>query len=323
MPPRAAGGEKAPTAAKTTRSSGASSPMSVRGVRVTSPDKLLWPEDGITKLDLVRYYEAMAPVLLRYVRDRPLTLRPFMQGITGRGIYMKNAPKGAPSWLRTFTDVAESTGEPVHFVVAEDVKTLIWVAQYNSIEVHAWLSTVDEPDFPDWAVVDLDPPDEVPTAERRRTAVRSALLVREQLEKHGLKSFPKPSGQTGVHVLVPLDPVHPFDDVRAFFEKLGEELCHAEPDLLTTDYDIADRHGRILVDYAQNSRGKTTVAPYSVRPKPGAPVALPITWEELEAFGASRDPHPWTLRNVPERVAKSGDALEPALKLKQRLPGAG
>ena len=139
-------------------------PISVRGVRITNPDKLLWPDDGLTKLDLVRYYEAMAPTILKYVRHRPLTLRPFMSGVTGRGIYLKNAPKGAPSWLRTFADVAESTGGTVNFVVAEDVKTLIWVAQYNSIELHAWLSKIDAPDLPDWAVVDLDPPDNVPPA---------------------------------------------------------------------------------------------------------------------------------------------------------------
>ncbi|HEU5316359.1 MAG TPA: non-homologous end-joining DNA ligase [Chloroflexota bacterium] len=300
------------------KSTDGASPITVRGVRVTNPNKVLFPEDGLTKLDLVHYYEAMAPIILKYVRHRPLTLRPFMSGIGGRGIYLKNAPKGAPSWLRTFADVAESTGETVNFVVAEGIKTLIWVAQYNSIELHAWLSTVDRPDLPDWAVVDLDPPDEVPPAKRRRVAAKIALLVRDQLERYGLKSFPKPSGQTGVHVLVPLAPVHPFDDVRAFFEKLGVELCREHEDWVTTDYDVADRHGRILIDYAQNSRGKTTVAPYSVRPKPGAPVALPMTWAELEEWSKSKKQP--SLRDVPTLVEKRGDALAPALKLKQKLP---
>ena len=296
------------------------SPLSVRGVRVTSPDKLLWPDERITKLDLVRYYEEMAPVILPYVRQRPLTLRPFMQGITGRGIYLKNVPKGAPEWLETFADVAESTGETVNFVVAKDVKTLIWVAQYNSIELHAWLSKIDKPDLPDWAVVDLDPPDDVSPGKRRKVAVKIATLVREQLERHGLRSFPKPTGQTGVHVLVPLARVHPSDDVRKFFERLGTELCGAHPDLVTTDYNTADRHGRILIDYAQNSRGKTTVAPYSVRPKPGAPVALPMTWEELDRWAASKQQV--SLKTAPAHVQKHGDALEPALKLRQRLPKA-
>ena len=118
--------------------------------------------------------------------------------------------------------------------------------------------------------------------------------------------------------MVPLAPVHPFDDVRAFFERLGEELCREHEDLVTTDYDVAGRHGRILIDYAQNSRGKTTVAPYSVRPKPGAPVALPMTWDELEEW--SRSKKEWSLRDVPKRVEQRGDALEPALKLRQKLP---
>jgi len=295
-----------------------SGPISVRGVRITNPDKVLFPKDGLTKLDLVRYYEAMAPTILKYVRHRPLTLRPFMSGIEGRGIYLKNAPKGAPSWLRTFADVAESTGETVNFVVAEDARTLIWVAQYNSIELHAWLSTVDRSDLPDWAVVDLDPPDEIPPARRRKVAAKIAFLVRDQLERYGLRSFAKPTGQTGVHVLVPLAPVHPFDDVRAFFERLGVELCQAHPDLVTTDYEMAGRHGRILIDYAQNARGKTTVAPYSVRPKPGAPVACPMTWDELESWATSKQQP--TMRDVPQRVEKHDDVLAPALRLKQRLP---
>jgi bifunctional non-homologous end joining protein LigD len=292
--------------------------VTVEGVRISSPDKVLWPDAGITKLELVRYYEAMAPVLLKYVRHRPLTLRPFPRGVDKPGFYLKDAPKGAPDWLRTFRDVAQSTGEPVDFVVAEDARTLVWIAQFNSVEVHAWLSTIERPDEPDWAVVDLDPPDEMPGCERSKNVVRAAVAMRDELTRRGLRSFAKVSGQTGAHVLVPLEPVHHFDEVRGFFERLGEDLCRALPDLLTTDYSVADRGGRILVDYAQNSRAKTTVAPYSVRPKAGAPVALPITWDELEDPRFRREE--WTLRTVPERVARRGDALEPALSVKQRLP---
>jgi bifunctional non-homologous end joining protein LigD len=292
--------------------------VTVEGVRISSPEKVLWPDAGIAKLELARYYAAMAPVILKYVRHRPLTLRPFPRGVDETGFYLKDVPKGAPPWLQTFADVARSTGETVRFVVAEDARTLVWIAQFNSVEIHAWLSTIEHPDEPDWAVVDLDPPDDMPAAERNRNVVTAALSMRDALHARGLQSFPKVSGQTGVHVLVPLDPVHPFDEVREFFERLGEHLCRAHPDLLTTDYDIAERGGRILVDYAQNSRAKTTVAPYSVRPKPGAPVALPVTWEELADPAFRREQ--WTLRTVPERVQRTGDLLEPALGLKQRLP---
>jgi bifunctional non-homologous end joining protein LigD len=283
--------------------------IEVQGVRVSHPDKVLWPADGITKLDLVRYYERIAPALLPYVARRPLTLRPFPEGIDRPGFYLKDAPRGAPRWLETFRDIAASTGEPIDFVVAHDARTLVWMAQYNAIEVHPWLSRIDRPDHPDWAVVDLDPPDD-PSAGSGEAAPddaapRAALLVRDQLERVGLRAFAKPTGQTGIHVLVPLAREHTFDQVRAFFQRLAEALAAAHPDLLTTDYRVADRYGRILIDYAQNARGKTTVGPYSVRPRPGAPVAAPVTWDELAdpAIG----PETFTIRDVPARLERVGD----------------
>ena len=288
--------------------------VEVLGVRISHPEKALWPHDGITKLDLVRYYERIAPILLRYVAQRPLTLRPFPRGVDQPGFYLKDAPRGAPPWLKTFRDVAESTGEPVDFVVATDARTLVWAAQYNTVEIHPWLSRIDKPDSPDWAVVDLDPPDDAPW----EMLVRSGRAVREGLEQVGLRAFPKLTGQTGLHVLLPLARRHTFDQVREFCQALAEDLCARHPDLLTTDYDMADRRGRILIDYAQNSRAKTTVAPYSVRPKPGAPVAAPITWDELEAPDLRHGR--WTLRNVFERLERVGDLLEPALRIHQRLP---
>lgn len=292
--------------------------LTVGEVRITHPSKVLWPDEGITKFDLVRYYEAVAPVLLPYVKDCPLTLRPFPQGIGRAGFYRKDVPRGAPKWVPTYREVAESTGEPVDFVVASDERVLLWVAQMNSVEIHAWLSPVTHPDYPDWAVVDLDPPEGLPEAERAYRLRAAAQAARAVLEQRGLKSYPKRSGQSGLHVLVPLEPVHPYDAVRAVFEEIAQEACRAHPDLLTTEYEVAARGGRILFDYAQNAHGKTTVAPYSVRPRPGAPVAIPLTWEELD------DPagltQPWTIRDVPDRLAQQGDVLATALTVKQRLP---
>lgn len=289
----------------------------IGGVRVTHPEKVMWSAEGITKLDLARYYERVAPVILEYVRDRPLTLRPFPRGVDRPGFYRKDAPKGAPSWIETFRDVAESTGEPVDFVVAKDTRTIVWLAQFNSVEVHAWLSTVHRPDYPDWAVVDLDPPDDIPDATRYQMLRQAAVAFRQVLLDRGLQSFPKRSGQSGVHILVPLVPTVLFDEVRAFFERLSDDLCRAHPALLTTAYDVESRQGRILVDYAQNARGKTTVAPYSVRPKPGAPVSVPLMWDELEDRETFFSP--WTIHTVPERLNKVGDVLAPALDLRQEL----
>ncbi|MGH2371451.1 MAG: non-homologous end-joining DNA ligase, partial [Chloroflexota bacterium] len=283
----------------------------------------LWPEDGITKLDLVRYYERIAPIILRYVARRPLTLRPFPRGIDQPSYYLKNAPKGTPHWIETFRDVAESTGEPVAFVVARDkadARTLVWTAQYNAIEVHPWLSRIDQPDEPDWAVLDLDlhGTTDRAAADDWLRLVRGATLLRQRLDELGLRAFPKLSGQSGLHVLVPLERVHGFDAVRHFFEVVAGEVCAAHPDLLTVDYVKADREGRVLIDYAQNARGKSTVAPYSVRPKRGAPVSAPVTWDELDDAGLR--PDRWTLRTIFDRLDDVGDVLEPALTLRQQLP---
>ncbi len=293
------------------------STVDVEGVTVTHPDKVLWPDDGITKLDLARYYQRMAPVMLRYVRDRPLTLRPFPDGVASPAFYLKDKPRGAPGWIQTFADRAGSTGEMVHFVVATDARVLIWAAQFNSVEIHPWLSRVQQPDRPDWAVVDLDP-FEGTSWER---VSKAAFLVRDALDALGLRSFPKLTGQTGVHVLVPLEPRSTFAQVREVFEVLAGDLSAAHPELLTTDYQVKGRGGRILIDYAQNARAKTTVAPYSVRPKPGAPVAAPVTWEEMA--DPSLAPNAWTMGTILERLERVGDVLEPALELRQRLPHPG
>ena len=289
----------------------------VLGVRISHPDKLLWPRERISKLELAQYYAWIAPTMLRYVKDRPLTLRPFPRGVDKPGFYLKNAPKGAPSWLRTFTDVAESTGQPVDFVVARDARTLVWLAQYNAVEVHPWLSRIDEPDRPDWAVMDLDPSDATPW----EWVARGALAVRDCLEGMSLRSFAKLSGSSGVHVMVPIARRYPFDDVRAFFERVAHDVFARHGEIVTYAYDTASRGRRVLMDYAQNARGKTTVAAYSVRPKPGAPVAAPIAWEELDDPDL-RSNH-WTVRSIRERIEKVGDLLEPALSLKQRLPTGG
>ena len=294
-------------------------PVDVAGVQITHPHKLLWRSDGISKLDLAQYYARVGPVMLRYVQDRPITLRPFPRGVDQPGFYMKNAPKGAPPWLETFSDVAGSTGEEVHFVVARDVRTLVWVAQYNGVEVHPWLSRIDQPDCPDWAVVDLDPAG-APDAAGWRRLVAAAKEVRRQLDAAGLWSLPKLSGQTGIHVMVPLARAHDFDDVRAFFEQLAGRACRTLPDVVTTDYDTAARNGRILVDYAQNARAKSTVAAYCVRPRPHAPVSAPVTWDELD--NPNLRPSTYTLRTMPDRLDAIGDLLEPALQIQQRLPRA-
>lgn len=301
----------------------------VAGVRITHPQKVLFPEDGLTKLDLARYYAAQAPLLLPYVARRPLTLRTFPQGIDGPDVYMKRVPKGAPAWIQTFHDQPEPVRagqpkEPVDYVIAtgpEDARTLVWTAQYNAIEVHPWLSRVDRPDHPDWAVLDLDLHGAAGEARdafpRLATAARR---LRDRMAARGLETYAKLSGQSGIHLLLPLEPVHTFDDVRAFLVAEASAAVADAPDLLTADYEIAARGGRVLIDYAQNGRGRHTVAPYSVRPRRGAPVSAPVTWEELDDPELRADR--WTVRTIAERVATAGDVLAPARQRPQRLPRA-
>jgi bifunctional non-homologous end joining protein LigD len=303
--------------------------VEVAGVRVTHPDKVLFPQDGLTKLDLARYYAAHGALVLRYAARRPLTLRTYPQGIDRPGVYMKRVPKGAPDWIETFRDQpapvrAGQEKAPVDYVIARDetdVRTLVWTAQYNAVEVHPWPSRVEHPDRPDWGVLDLDlhgPAGTAPGAfARLATAGR---LLRERLAGRGLDVFLKLSGQSGLHLLIPLEPVHPFDAVRAFLVAEANAACADHPDLLTTDYDVADRGERVLIDYAQNARGRHTVAPYSVRPRRGAPVSAPLDWAELDDPRLRADR--WTLRTIGERLAAVGDVLAPALERRQRLPPA-
>ena len=289
-------------------------PIELDGIRITHPDKVLWPDDGYTKRDLAEYYRAVAPYLLPFLDRRALTLRTYPRGIAEPGIWLQHAPRTRPDWLTTWRDVAESTGRPIDHIVGGELRSLLWLVQYNVVEVHAWLSRTDRPDAPDFAVVDLDPSEATPFAD----VVAAARLFKIELERVGLESFPKVTGSTGIHLFVPLERGPSFDVVRGRMHELARRVEAAAPELVTTDPHVADRGSRIFADYAQNSRGRTTVAPYSVRPKPGAPVAVPIGWEELD--DPALRPDRWTVRTIPERIATVGDLSAPLLACRQRLP---
>lgn len=292
----------------------ATDPLVVEGVRITHPEKVLWPSDGYTKRDLLDYYLEVAPCVAPLIAERPLTLRTFPQGINRPGFFRKHAPKGRPRWLQTWTDVAESTGEPVEFVVGHGLRTLIWLVQFNVIELHPWLSRIDRPNNPDLAVIDLDPDEDTPF----ERVIEAAQLFGEALEARDLESLPKLTGSRGIHIMVPLDRSLSFDHVRDWVHDLARVLVRARPDLLTLSMARAERGGRILVDYAQNARGKNTVAAYSARARPGAPVAAPLTWEELERPGLR--PNQWTIKTLPDRLAHVGDLMGPLMAVRQRLP---
>ena len=245
-----------------------------RQLKLTNIDKVLWPDEGLTKGDLIRYYTAVADRLLPHLKGRPLTLTRYPNGITGTMFYQKNLPAHAPDWLPTYT-----IGDPpVRFLLAEEPATLVWLANLATIEIHPWMSTVDHPNNPDYAVIDLDPAEGTTWDD----VVQIAELVRVLLRELGLEGFPKLSGASGIHIFVPLAAQYTFAQTSAFVGFLGQLLARAYPEKATTERSVNKRYGKVYIDHLQNLPGKTIVAPYVPRPIPGAPVSVPVAWDELK-----------------------------------------
>jgi bifunctional non-homologous end joining protein LigD len=281
-------------------------------IKLTNLEKVLFPEDGYTKADLITYYTEVSPYLIPVIRDRPLTLKPFPDGISGMSFYQKDKPEFTPKWIKSWTDRAADRDGGIDYVLGNDLATLIWMANYTAIEIHPWLSRVDKPDNPDFAMIDLDPAAGATWAQVKETA----LIVRDLLHGLDLEGFPKTTGSRGIHVLVPIARRYSFDESRGFVEQVGKAAREKAPTLVTLTFAKKERRG-IYVDYLQNVRGKTTAGPYSVRPIRRAPVSAPLRWEEIAALGR---PDAFTIANMPDRLAKVGDLLAPALKMPQKLP---
>lgn len=245
-------------------------------VELTHTDKVLFPEAGITKGDLIDYYTTVAGVMLPHLRDRPLTLQRFPDGIGEDGFYQKKAPDSLPSWVERATVTLED-GSRQEQIVASDVGTLALLAQRATITLHVWLSRVGRLDRPDRLVFDLDPGEETSFATLRRTARE----LRELLAGVGLHAYPMLTGSTGLHVWVPLRVESTYDEVRSFARTVVTTLRERRPQELTTEVRKNKRRGRLFLDVARNAKGQTAVAPYSVRALPNAPVATPLDWDEL------------------------------------------
>jgi bifunctional non-homologous end joining protein LigD len=283
-------------------------------VEVTHPERVLWPEDRITKGDLAAYYKGVADTVLQHVRGRPLVLKPYPRGIKAPAYYRQSLPKTAPDWLPRYPYTARADGAVNEMALAESEDVLMWLANQAAIELHPWLSRTDAPEQPDFVVFDLD----ILKPELFDQALRVALLLRGALAEMGLQGHPKTSGGDGVHVYVPIERGPDYAATRGFANALAVRLEREYPDLISTASAIAGREQKVLVDYAQNALGKTTVAAYSVRPRPGATVSTPLTWDEVEA-GKVR-PVDFTIRTVPQRLTQLGDLFAPVLKGSQDLP---
>jgi bifunctional non-homologous end joining protein LigD len=265
---------------------------------ITHPEKVLFPDDGITKGELASYYEAIAPIMLPHIRARPVTMERYPAGIGEQGFTQKNVSKGFPEWLER-AEVPKKGGT-VHHPLVCDTRSLLWLANQNSITPHVWTSRVPNLRQPDICVFDLDPSEDEPDV-LRATALRLRVLLNEL----ALTSWVKTSGSKGFHIVVPLEGKAGFGEVSRFANAVGTMLVKRDPHHLTQEFSKADRGGRILVDTGRNGYSATFAAPYAVRAKPGAPVSAPCTWEELERGEVA--PRTFTLRTMAARIAAVGD----------------
>jgi bifunctional non-homologous end joining protein LigD len=287
---------------------------------ITHPEKVLFPDDGITKGELAAYYEAIAPVMVPHLRGRPVTMERYPSGIGKKGFIHKDVSKGFPQWLER-VEVPKKDGT-VHHPLVSDTRSLLWLVNQNAITPHVWTSRAPNLYQPDICVFDLDPSDD------RQDILRAATLaLRDLLVELGLTSWVKTSGSKGFHLAVPIDAEVGFGDVSRFAHAVGSTLVERDPEHLTQEFSKTDRGGRIFVDTGRNGYSATFAAVYAVRAQPGAPVSAPCTWDEVERGSVA--PRTFTLRAMAGRIAEVGDlwsdirtlkqSLRPAMKQLQRM----
>ncbi|MFC7303522.1 non-homologous end-joining DNA ligase [Streptomyces monticola] len=270
-----------------------------RQVRLSSPDKVYFPERGFTKRDLAEYYLAVGDGILRALRDRPTTLERYPEGVTGESFYQKRAPKNTPDWIPTAT-ITFPSGRTADEMCPTEVAAVIWAAQYGTFTFHPWPVRRENPDHPDELRLDLDPQPGTDYAD----AVRAAHELRAVLDEFGgLRGWPKTSGGRGLHVFVPIEPRWTFTEVRRAAIACGRELERRSPKAVTTAWWKEERGERIFVDYNQTARDRTIASAYSVRPHPHAPVSAPLRWDELD----DAVPRDFDLATMPKRYAELGD----------------
>ena len=291
-----------------------------RKIEISHPDKVLFPEQGFTKQDLANYYSTVSAAILPFLKNRPLMLHRFPQGIGHHGFYQKDIGDSFPDWIARVS-VAREKQAPIDQAVLTTKPALLYTINQNTIVLHPWLSTVKDLHKPDKLIFDLDPGEA-----GFKTAVKGALLLRELLEtKYKFTCFVMTTGSSGLHVTISIKPEETFDVVRPFAHALGEELSAAYPEEFTTEQRIEDRKGRLFVDYMRNSYAQTAVAPYAVRAITNAPVASPLFWDELKDKNLS--PRMYNIETMPQRLKaagnpwqdfkKSAKSLKPAMKVKE------
>jgi len=283
-------------------------------VFISNLDKVFWEEEGYTKAHLINYYVQVFPLLAPHLAERPLVVTRYPSGAGRKGFYQKNAPEGTPDWVHTYPLYSSHSRRHLNFVICDNLATMVWLANQACIELHPWMSRIGSLDRPDFLVFDLDP-SEGATYE---DVYQVAEVVREVLNYLNLQFYLKTSGATGLHVFVPVINTHTYDELRNFVRRVAETVVSLIPEKATVVRKVKDRQGKVYVDYLQNIQGKTVCSPYSVRPRPGAPVSTPITWDELW----KTQPGDFNIVTVPPRLKRKGDIFAGVISERQRVDEA-
>ena len=287
-------------------------PQLEKRVPITRPEKVFWPDEGYTKGDLIAYYDAISTWLLPYLEDRPLVMTRFPDGIHGKSFFQKDAPGFLPEWIRRQRMWSELGEREIAYIICDSRESLCYLANLGSIPLHVWGSRVDSLQFPDWTIIDLDP-----KGAPYSHVARLALAVRALCDDIGLPCFPKTSGSTGMHVMIPLGGQCTYQQGRQVAHLISQVIAEQFPEIATLARQLSQREGKVYLDFLQNGRGRLLVSPFSVRPREGATVSTPLRWEEVSE---SMDPNQFTIKTVPDRFAQlEADPLAPVLTLRPNL----
>ena len=284
-------------------------------LKFTNLHKIFYPKDGIAKRDVINYYDSVADLIIPHLRDRPLSIKRYPNGIDEEFFFQKNAEDKVPDWVRLEPIDSEHRGTPIHYIIANDRATLLYLANLACIDQNPWMSRVGSIENPDFILIDLDPL-ECPYDK----IIEAALLVRKKLDALGLQGYPKTTGGDGMHIYIPLEPIYTYEQVRSFAEIVSILVINEQPDLFTTPRAVAKRKkGKVYFDYLQISTGKTIAGPYVLRAYPGGPVSTPLDWSEVRK---GLTPDQFNIWNVRARFDRAGDLFAPVLKNKQRIEAA-
>jgi bifunctional non-homologous end joining protein LigD len=286
-------------------------------LNLTNLDKVLFPAGPYTKRDLIRYYVTVSPVILPYLRDRPLNVHRWPDGVTGQSFWQKQIPSHAPRWVQRWEYPEAGKDESHTYVVCDRVATLAWLANQACIDLHPWTSRLPAWYLPTYALIDIDPGEKTTWDE----VITLARLYGRALDHLGVKGFPKVTGKRGIQVWVPIAQKYDFDETREWVAELSQAVGATVPKLISWQWDKSRRSGRARLDFTQNAVNKTLVAPYAVRPVADAGVSMPIRWEELD--DPSLRPDRWDIRTAIQRIETVGDLFRGALELEQELPPLG